>query len=120
MNGFPGARMLALGTALPDQVVTNADLARTVDTSDDWITERTGIKERRVGSTTADLAARAAREAIERSAVDPSTIDMLILATTTPDRRVPATASTVQQLIGAPCGACGISVQATLSSRAPA
>jgi len=97
--------MLALGTALPDQVVTNADLARTVDTSDEWIMERTGIQERRVGSTTADLSAEAAREAIERSGVDPSTIDMLILATTTPDRRVPATASTVQDLLGIECGA---------------
>jgi 3-oxoacyl-[acyl-carrier-protein] synthase-3 len=105
MNSYPGARMLALGTALPDNIVTNDDLARTVDTSDDWIADRTGIRQRHVGGTTAGLAADAARQAIERSGVDPSTIDMLILATTTPDRRVPATASTVQELLGIECGA---------------
>ena len=105
MNQFPGAKMLALGTALPERVVTNEDLAQTVDTNDEWIAERTGIRQRHIGGTTAGLATDAAREAIERSGVDPSTIDMLILATTTPDRRVPATASTVQEMLGIDCGA---------------
>ena len=105
MNAFPGARMMALGTCLPDRIVTNDELAATVDTSDEWIADRTGIRQRHVGSTTADLATGAAQVAIERAGVDPSTIDMLILATTTPDRRVPATASTVQELLGIDCGA---------------
>ena len=101
----PGARMLAVGTALPDKVLTNHDLEKMVDTSHQWIVERSGIHERRIGGTTAGLAAEAAQMAIERSGVDPATIDLLILATTSPDRQVPATASTVQELLGLQCGA---------------
>jgi|TARA_B110000014_G_scaffold5890_1_gene4474 3-oxoacyl-[acyl-carrier-protein] synthase-3 len=97
--------MMALGTALPDKVLTNHDLAEMVDTTHEWILERTGIHERRIGGTTAGLAAEAGRIAIERSGIDPATIDLLILATTSPDRRVPATASTVQELLGLRCGA---------------
>jgi 3-oxoacyl-[acyl-carrier-protein] synthase-3 len=97
--------MMALGTALPDKVLTNHDLAKMVDTTHEWILERTGIHERRIGGTTAGLAAEAGRIAIERSGIDPATIDLLILATTSPDRRVPATASTVQELLGLRCGA---------------
>lgn len=108
MNAFPGAKMLALGTALPDRIVTNDDLAQSVATSDEWIAERTGIRARHVGGTTAGLSAEAAQVAIERAGVDPSTIDMLILATTTPDRRVPATASTVQDMLGIECGAMDV------------
>ena len=96
---------MALGTALPDKVLTNHDLAKMVDTTHEWILERTGIHERRIGGTTAGLAAEAGRIAIERSGIDPATIDLLILATTSPDRRVPATASTVQELLGLRCGA---------------
>ena len=101
----PGARMLAVGTALPDKVLTNHDLEQMVDTSHQWIVERSGIHERRIGGTTSGLAAEAAQIAIERSGVDPATIDLLILATTSPDRQVPATASTVQELLGLQCGA---------------
>jgi 3-oxoacyl-[acyl-carrier-protein] synthase-3 len=97
--------MMALGTALPEKVLTNRELAEMVDTSHEWIVERTGIHERRIGGTTAGLAAEAGRVAIERSGIDPATIDLLILATTSPDRRVPATASTVQELLGLSCGA---------------
>ena len=75
-----------------------------MDTSDEWIQERTGIKERRVGGTTAGLSAEAGRKAIEMSGVDPARIDGLILATTTPDRTVPATAPTVQNELGLRCG----------------
>lgn len=96
---------MALGTALPEKVLTNRELAEMVDTSHEWIVERTGIHERRIGGTTAGLAAEAGRVAIERSGIDPATIDLLILATTSPDRRVPATASTVQELLGLSCGA---------------
>ena len=103
-NSLFGARMVALGTALPDKVLTNQDLEKMVDTSSEWIVERSGIHERRIGGTTAGLAAEAGQIAIERSGIDPQTIDLLILATTTPDRRVPATASTVQELLGLSCG----------------
>jgi 3-oxoacyl-[acyl-carrier-protein] synthase-3 len=97
--------MLSVGTALPDKVVTNHDLEQMVDTSHQWIVERSGIHERRIGGSTAGLAAEAAQMAIERSGVDPASIDLLILATTSPDRQVPATASTVQELLGLRCGA---------------
>jgi 3-oxoacyl-[acyl-carrier-protein] synthase-3 len=97
--------MLSVGTALPDKVVTNQDLEQMVDTSHQWIVERSGIHERRIGGTTSGLAAEAAQMAIERSGVDPASIDLLILATTSPDRQVPATASTVQELLGLRCGA---------------
>ncbi|HAA65543.1 MAG TPA: 3-oxoacyl-ACP synthase [Acidimicrobiaceae bacterium] len=100
-----GARMLSLGTALPERVVSNKDLEEMVDTSHDWIVERSGIHERRVGGSTAGLAADAGKIAIERGGIDPSSIDLLILATTSPDRQVPATASTVQELLGLHCGA---------------
>jgi 3-oxoacyl-[acyl-carrier-protein] synthase-3 len=100
-----GARITGHGTALPDRILTNAELATMVDTSDEWITERTGIKERRIGGTTAGLATEAGKEAIKSAGVSAADIDLLILATTTPDRAVPATASTVQELIGLRCGA---------------
>ena len=76
-----------------------------VDTSHEWIVERSGIHERRIGGTTSGLAAEAGRIAIDRAGIDPATIDLLILATTSPDRQVPATASTVQELLGLRCGA---------------
>ena len=104
-TAIAGARMLSVGTALPDKVLTNHDLEEMVDTSHQWIVERSGIHERRIGGTTAGLAAEAAQMAIERSGVDPPSIDLLILATTSPDRQVPATASTVQEILGLRCGA---------------
>ena len=100
-----GGRIVGWGTALPEEVLTNADLEARLDTSDAWITERTGIKERRVGGTTTGLAAEAGRAAIERAGVEPSSIDLLILCTTSPDRAMPASASTVQELLGLGCGA---------------
>ena len=93
------------GTALPPQVVTNHDLERTIDTSHDWIVERTGIHERRVGGSTVGLSVESGRAALEMSGVDPLAIDALILATTTPDRTVPASAPTVQTELGLRCGA---------------
>ena len=104
-NAISGARILSLGTALPEKVVTNKDLEKMVSTSHDWIVERSGIHERRIGGTTSGLAAEAGRMAVERAGIDPATIDLLLLATTSPDRRVPATASTVQELLGLQCGA---------------
>ena len=100
-----GGVITGWGTALPDKVVTNADLEATMDTSDEWIRERTGIHERRVGGSTASLSIESGRKALEMAGVDPSDIDGLVLATTTPDRAVPATASTVQEGLGLSCGA---------------
>jgi 3-oxoacyl-[acyl-carrier-protein] synthase-3 len=103
--GVRGAVITGWGTALPDKILTNVDLESMMDTNDDWIRERTGIVQRHVGGTTAGLSTEAGRAAIEMSGCDPSEIDALILATTTPDRAVPATASTVQEALGLSCGA---------------
>jgi 3-oxoacyl-[acyl-carrier-protein] synthase-3 len=104
-SGVRGATITGWGTALPERVVTNHDLERTMDTSHEWIVERTGIVERRVGGSTAGLSVESGRQALERAGVDPGDVDLLILATTTPDRAVPATASTVQHALGLRCGA---------------
>ncbi|MGH8154841.1 MAG: beta-ketoacyl-ACP synthase III [Rhodanobacteraceae bacterium] len=98
------ARILATGSALPERIVTNADLARIVDTSDEWIRTRTGIRERRVaadGETTGDLAYRAACQALADAGVKASELDMLVLGTTTPDIVFPATACLIQNRLGA-------------------
>ena len=92
------------GTALPPTVITNDDLAKRMDTSDEWIRERTGILSRHVGGMTSDLSIQSARKAMEMAGVDPSEIDGLVLATTTPDRTVPATSATVQNALGIRCG----------------
>ena len=98
------ARILATGSALPERVVTNADLEKIVDTSDEWIRTRTGIRERRVaadGETTGDLAFRAAQQALQDAGVKASDLDMVILGTTTPDIVFPATACLIQNRLGA-------------------
>jgi 3-oxoacyl-[acyl-carrier-protein] synthase-3 len=86
-------------------VLTNHDLEGMFETDHDWIVERTGIHQRHVGGTTTDLSVEAGRKAIEMSGVDPAEIDTLILATTTPDRTVPASAPGVAALLGLRCGA---------------
>ena len=98
------ARILATGSALPERVVTNADLEKIVDTSDEWIRTRTGIRERRiaaVGETTGDLAFRAAEQALHDAGVKASELDMIVLGTTTPDIIFPATACLIQNRLGA-------------------
>jgi 3-oxoacyl-[acyl-carrier-protein] synthase-3 len=100
-----GGVITGWGIALPDKVVTNDDLAAMMDTSDEWIQERTGIQERRVGGSTASLSIEAGRTAIQRSGIDPASIDTLVLATTTPDQTVPATSASVQDGLGLRCGA---------------
>lgn len=98
-----GFRVSGWGTALPDKTVTNDDLAGWLDTSDEWIRERTGIAERRVGDSTTALAVEAGRRALERS---PGPVDLVIVATITPDQATPATASYVQDALGLEgCGA---------------
>lgn len=103
--GVRGATITGWGVGLPDKVVTNTDLAAVLDTTDEWIVDRTGIRERRVGGTTASLAVEAGRAAITAAGAEPDSIDLLILATTTPDRHVPASASRVQDALGLRCGA---------------
>jgi 3-oxoacyl-[acyl-carrier-protein] synthase-3 len=98
-------RLTGWGTALPDKTVTNADLEARLDTSDTWITERTGIRERRVGDSTAELAIAASREALARAGREAADIDVVLLATCTPDQAMPATASHVQHALGVPGGA---------------
>ncbi|MFM2077632.1 MAG: 3-oxoacyl-[acyl-carrier-protein] synthase [Actinomycetota bacterium] len=100
-----GAVITGWGTALPPKVLTNHDLEQTLDTSDEWITERTGITERHVGGTTVGLSVESGRAALDMSGVDPASIDALVLATTTPDRTVPASSATVQHELGLRCGA---------------
>lgn len=92
------------GSALPKRVVTNHELAQTVDTSDEWIVERSGIRQRYIageGETTSTLAIEAARKALAAAGVQGSDIGLIILATTTPDQTFPATATIVQDAIGA-------------------
>ena len=100
-----GAVITGWGTSLPDKTITNHDLAARMDTSDEWIVERTGIHERRVGGTTSGLAIEAGRQAIASAGLTPSDIDLLILCTTTPDQTVPATSPVVQDKLGLSCGA---------------
>ena len=97
-----------VGSYLPAKRVTNEELAKTVDTTDEWITQRTGIRARyqaAEGELTSDLATKAAARALEAAGFDPSTIDLIILATSTPDNTFPATATTVQANLGITGGA---------------
>ncbi len=100
--------VLGCGSYLPNQVVTNADLARSVDTSDEWIVQRTGIHERRIaapGETTAQMATHAARAALAHAHLDAQAIDLIVLATSTPDNTFPASAVAVQHALGITHGA---------------
>jgi 3-oxoacyl-[acyl-carrier-protein] synthase-3 len=105
VNEPSSARLTGWGTALPEKVVTNKDLEATLDTSDQWIVERTGIRERRVGGPTTSLATQAALRALERAGCAGDDIDFVVLCTTTPDQAVPASASTVQHQLGVRGGA---------------
>ena len=100
-----GLRVVGWGTALPERVVSNADLSETLDTTDEWIVERTGIRERRVGGTTSELAIEAGRRALEVAGLAGEDIDVLLLATTTGDKIVPATSPAVQEGLGIKGGA---------------
>ena len=106
-----------VGAYLPRRIMTNADLARIVDTSDDWITERTGIRQRHIaedGELTSDLGIAAARQALVRAGIDPVDVDLVICATATPDRTFPATAVRIQAGLGITKGAA-FDVQAVCS-----
>src|SRR3977135_1201733 len=101
--------IIGTGSYVPEKILTNDDLSRMVDTSDEWITTRTGIKERRVTAKdehTSDMAAKAALQAIAQAGISPAEIDMILVATATPDMLFPATACFVQKKIGATNAAC--------------
>ncbi len=93
------------GSALPDTVVTNADLAARLDTSDQWVVERTGIRQRRVGGTVSDLARQAGHDALIKAGVTGADIDLLVLATSTPELVMPGTSARVHHLLGLGGGA---------------
>ncbi|HXQ46151.1 MAG TPA: 3-oxoacyl-ACP synthase, partial [Caulobacteraceae bacterium] len=106
-----------VGGYLPDEIVTNDDLAKVVDTSDAWIVERTGIRQRRRAAPdqgASDLAVEAAKKALAAAGRDAADVDLIIVATTTPDLTFPATAALVQRKLGAPVG-IAFDVQAVCS-----
>ena len=111
------ARVIGCGSFLPANIVTNDDLAKRMDTSDEWIRERTGIRQRHIavdGEKTSDLALGAARAALADAGIDAGELDMIICATTTPDESFPATATIVQSRLGMARGAA-FDVQAVCS-----
>ena len=103
MTARTRARIVGTGSYVADGVMTNAELEKLVDTSDDWIVERTGIRERRVaapGVSTSDMATHAVRQALEMAGLAPNDLDMIICGTVTPDRPLPANAAYVQHKLG--------------------
>ena len=106
-----GFRILGTGSAAPAKILSNDDLSRMVETSDEWITTRVGVKERRIaaGETTGSLAVEAARRALEQSCTEPGELDLIIVATVTPDNVCPTVAGEVQKALGASCPAFDIS-----------
>ncbi|WP_029407249.1 beta-ketoacyl-ACP synthase III [Thiomicrorhabdus sp. Milos-T2] len=100
MNQKIYSRIIGTGGYLPEKILTNLDLEKMVETSDEWIQERTGIQQRHIaaeGQTTCDLAEEASKRAIEAAGIDPSSIDLIVFATTTPDKVFPSTACLLQQ-----------------------
>jgi len=103
-DAIRGATITGTGMYVPERVLSNADLEKMVDTSDEWIFERTGIRERRIAAeheASSDLAAEASRKALQMAGLEPGDIDQIIVATTTPDRFLPSCACTMQHKIGA-------------------
>ncbi len=109
--------ILGTGTALPEKVVTNHDLEKLVDTTDQWITERTGIKERRQAGpteTTSSLSVRAARQALEMAGITPKDLELIICSTISPDMPLPSTAAFIQRELGTPA-CCAFDLAAACS-----
>ncbi|MBG86962.1 MAG: 3-oxoacyl-ACP synthase [Verrucomicrobiales bacterium] len=118
-HGFKGrtCSIESVGSYVPEKVLTNADLEKIVDTTDEWITSRTGIKERRIAAddeATSDLGAKASLMAMERAGISPDEIDLVICATITPDMPFPSTACLIQEKIGAH-GAAAFDLEAACS-----
>lgn len=110
--------LIGTGSALPRQAVSNAELAERVDTTDEWIVERTGITNRYIAQddeTTSTLATEAGRKAIEAAGIDAASIDLIVLATATPDQTFPATATIVQKSLGCRAGGIAFDVAAVCS-----
>ncbi len=108
-NSARSVSIIGTGSYTPEKILTNADLSRMVDTTDEWITTRTGIKERRIAAKdeqTSDMAANAALRAMEQAGISAEEIDLLLVATATPDMIFPSTACFVQTKIGASKAAC--------------
>ena len=117
MTDRPGATIAGTGSFLPEKVLTNADLAKIVDTSDEWIAVRTGIKQRRIASqeqTTATMAVKACSQALEDAAVAAEDVQAIICATITPEMPLPATACFIQDQLGA-AGAAAFDIAAACS-----
>jgi len=111
------AKIAGTGSYLPERILTNAELESMVDTTDEWIVARTGIKERHIaaeGEFTSDLASQAARNAIESAGINPAEIDLIIVATTTPDKIFPSVATMVQHKLGI-AGCPAFDIQAVCS-----
>lgn len=112
------SKILATGSYLPKKILTNADLEKIVETSDEWITKRSGIKQRHIAADdeyTSDLAIKASRQAMEQGNVSPEDIDGVIVATTTPDQTFPSVAVKVQAELSLPMGIMAFDVQAVCS-----
>ncbi len=113
---MPHARITGVGSYLPDAILTNADLESMVDTSDEWIVTRTGIRERRLaapGETTSDLAAHAALRALADAGLEPRDVDLLVVGTSSPDKIFPSTACITAAKIGAACPAVDVMAACT-------
>ena len=118
MKQLQRAKITALGTYVPPRLLTNADLEKMVETNDQWITERTGIRERHIvdkGVATSDLAAEAARKALVQRGIDATDLDAILVGTVTPDMLFPSTACLVQHKLGAK-GAWGFDLSAACSA----
>jgi 3-oxoacyl-[acyl-carrier-protein] synthase-3 len=112
------ARILGTGSYLPESLLTNADLEKRIDTTDGWIVERTGIRQRHIAAPdqfTSDLAVEAAKAALRSANIDANEIELIVLATTTPDRVFPSTACLVQSKLGITNGCPAMDVQAVCS-----
>ncbi|TCS70859.1 3-oxoacyl-[acyl-carrier-protein] synthase III [Sulfuritortus calidifontis] len=112
------SRITGTGSYLPERILSNADLEKMVETTDQWIVERTGIRERHIAApnqVTSDLALEAAKKAIEAAGIDAQAIDLIVVATTTPDRIFPSTACILQAKLGIDNGAPAFDVQAVCS-----
>lgn len=112
------ARIIGTGSYLPEYILTNAELEKRVDTSDEWIVSRTGIRERHIaaeGETTSDLATAAGRAALEAAGISPNQLDLILVATTTPDFIFPSVACLVQQKLGITNACPAFDIQAVCS-----
>lgn len=112
------ARIIGTGSYLPEYILTNAELEKRVDTSDEWIVSRTGIRERHIaaeGETTSDLATAAGRAALEAAGITPNQLDLILVATTTPDFIFPSVACLVQQKLGITNACPAFDIQAVCS-----